>query len=788
MNDASPLTPAEFDAAWYLETYPDVALTGLSPQDHFERFGRRMGRARSAVEAQAAYVEPARVISPDALASEFGRGEVTLPPPPAPVFPSAVIDVTTPPRPESAGDAPERAPSMGQISIKVADFEIARVVDPSDLWSLAGPLSALRRVCLGGEGDALSIEGAGLTPQELEEMQAARPCARVAGGFTEGLTAVSNMWFATEADLRVYFAAEAEEAEADGRVLRVFQASSSAPAQFTQIASEALSGHAPWFFDVPLNDPLMPLVFEVSNAMGITQELAVIPFPSLLDGGLHSAERVAFQRAKTGIEEVWRVTDGLLFELSEVSEKVKPTVSAIKVQLAGATGSEPIFRPHVRAWLASLFGLSVRALAEDAPDIGQQSLTDQLSSNDGLSAYAKARAGRRVSSGHELHLAANAVPSLGALVSVRLRVPEGQGALTGSFVVADAVSKRSRWVVSLPANAPDVWSELQGLAPVAPRLQAAPDAVKTPLSAPYATTPIPLAIAFAQPEAGHDAQLLYPRAPDAPGSLFGAASPQMAHATDLLIDLRSDADPTQMLEAAAAQTDIAWQTVTFATAHTLSPELQAAYASVLGDHVREVIFSTEPLKGLLDQAAGTSPYVMALAPDIILHDVRSVSALHDIAATDTTIAAVGCAVVQEQMFKKQTAIRVASAGVFPMGLSLSSGPGLTFAEPDATNALPNSVYPVVAANLRAALVRREAITATRQRRADLGAFDAEDIQFGLDAHVEGYTSFAATAVPVLTTKAARPRDEIDPLGLAYLGAVDWAALLSKVTVLRELRG
>lgn len=36
--------PADFDANWYLETYPDVALSGLGPKEHYLRFGRLMGR------------------------------------------------------------------------------------------------------------------------------------------------------------------------------------------------------------------------------------------------------------------------------------------------------------------------------------------------------------------------------------------------------------------------------------------------------------------------------------------------------------------------------------------------------------------------------------------------------------------------------------------------------------------------------------------------------------------------------------------------------------------------
>lgn len=39
----------DFDPEWYRERYPDVALSGLSPTDHYERVGRLLGRAGSAL-------------------------------------------------------------------------------------------------------------------------------------------------------------------------------------------------------------------------------------------------------------------------------------------------------------------------------------------------------------------------------------------------------------------------------------------------------------------------------------------------------------------------------------------------------------------------------------------------------------------------------------------------------------------------------------------------------------------------------------------------------------------
>lgn len=38
-----------FDAAFYLEYYPDVAKSGMDPLEHYEWLGRRLGRAPNAL-------------------------------------------------------------------------------------------------------------------------------------------------------------------------------------------------------------------------------------------------------------------------------------------------------------------------------------------------------------------------------------------------------------------------------------------------------------------------------------------------------------------------------------------------------------------------------------------------------------------------------------------------------------------------------------------------------------------------------------------------------------------
>jgi glycosyltransferase involved in cell wall biosynthesis/GT2 family glycosyltransferase len=102
-----------FDAAWYLARYPDVALSGLTPEDHFRVYGDAMGRNPGPGFDAQAYLDghrDLRVQRPAALRHyiRFGRAEqrrIT------PADPDSLPDGMTRPDPAPAGFA---SPVMDQ--------------------------------------------------------------------------------------------------------------------------------------------------------------------------------------------------------------------------------------------------------------------------------------------------------------------------------------------------------------------------------------------------------------------------------------------------------------------------------------------------------------------------------------------------------------------------------------------------------------------------------------------------------------------------------------------------
>jgi hypothetical protein len=156
-----------------------------------------------------------------------------------------------------------------------------------------------------------------------------------------------------------------------------------------------------------LKSRLMPLLVELSDASGAGQELALLPFPSLLPGGMHNAELRALQSEANPMQAFWALSGLLLREL--VAEPGGPDFSIGRIS-GSLTG-------EVRDWLAAVFGF-------------ERSEAGALSRNSGSAA---------------LSLPSDCIPTIGALASRSL---EGGG--TGPYLVADSDTFRSRWSVVPP--------------------------------------------------------------------------------------------------------------------------------------------------------------------------------------------------------------------------------------------------------------------------------------------------------------------------------------------------
>ena len=119
--------PPDFDPNWYAASYRDVALSGLSPGQHYLRFGRMLGRKvnglppRAASSAKPAPAEPAeRRDSPPVQATVTSPPPKSLDSPPIIDRPDGFDPVETIPQPAPPRPGDESGTTFSLETIGVA--------------------------------------------------------------------------------------------------------------------------------------------------------------------------------------------------------------------------------------------------------------------------------------------------------------------------------------------------------------------------------------------------------------------------------------------------------------------------------------------------------------------------------------------------------------------------------------------------------------------------------------------------------------------------------------------
>ncbi len=143
---------------------------------------------------------------------------------------------------------------------------------------------------------------------------------------------------------------------------------------------------------VPVANPLLPLLLAVIDGDGLLLDLSLLPFPSLLRGGLHHAELCATAEAASAGAFAWDC-----LERRRAPERAR--ITALKLPAQASDGSEQVARPALVRWLRQVWGLRRTAPGcfARAPGDGQPEPT-----------------------GLQLQLAGDGIPSLRALSGLTL--------------------------------------------------------------------------------------------------------------------------------------------------------------------------------------------------------------------------------------------------------------------------------------------------------------------------------------------------------------------------------
>ncbi|MBN8291130.1 hypothetical protein JI664_04045 [Rhodobacter sp. NTK016B] len=738
----STALPAAFDPEWYLATYPDVALTGMDPVEHYQRFGRMLGRQPSA----------------DAPRSR-------------PVLPHLQPDTATakPVTPATASAAPELAiprPSRpGPIIDRPAGFNAAASIPGTLLSNVTERTKPLTLAHLADTPQAESATPAALnTYAKLFGLPApAKSSARASGNLTgfepfqTGALRIESLWYETTGTLRLRIAGGEDSA---AWVLSAFQAVPDSP-DVLHPAGESLvlPAEGPALWDIALVHPMMPVLVQATGPDGMVQATALLAFPSLLPGGLHGAEGKALQRTSNPMDSLWSLTEMLVREKLGKTGANAPSLAGIRVSLRGATGAEPIFAAPTLDWLDTLFGLSVTPIddAEDALTQGEAALRDLLGE--------RAPARPQGDAGLILTLPGDGLPTLSALVSRRLDndLPENSAA---PYLVAEDANLRPRWMVS-PA--------------VGPTSDPSQPSIGTPGLAASATEaaalPVPVAVLFRPRNPPHPTRLLLPVAPDAL-----AQDTKPSKIGPLLVVLTAH-DPARMEELLRSVQTMAQADFVVRLAGVDKAALRASLNRILGNGGwRETGLETD-LRSLAGE--GDTELLLTLDDRVVLYDPQTLVSLKALIDRTPDTASASCLLLAERVVKKAAVLSPAVGGLFPARVSFATSPSLGFHEPDTFQPLPSADYAVVANALPLSLWRRDVLAALPTPDGPVPDH-AADIHLGLDALDAGYRHLCSSKIRAGYLGEYVRRDEIDPVGTQYLRPALWEAIFRRVTVLREL--
>ena len=804
--------PAEFDPVWYGQTYADVAQSGLEAGAHYLAIGAALGRSVNAADLAKRRGKDAQETGPRVPPPSFGKG-------PAPAPPGLPLDDRSPinaPPPghramPGAGLPPDRPMAQGETSLHLGGVEIGRGSDQAALMALAGPVRAYC-VLTGMTGDlapdagskaALSLQG----PQGHHALSLeidSRPVLRAgpAAAPVQGLP-LAEAWFVEETRLRLMTTSLGGTGWADhaGAVLRVWQAQPAQPDAPELVGGMTLPLEGPGFCDLALMNPLMPLLLELSDPSGKSLSLSLLPFPSLLRGGLHGAELTATLPLGPPEEALWRFSEALLIEALGAPGAAPRSITALRVDPVGALGVEPVFSGVMQDWLMALFGLALGLEHDAAPDDQEQDpgliwLATMLTSGSAMTPALAARRPADPMPGSILILAGDAVPSLQALVSRRIGDLSSERA--GPFLVADRAERRGQWSVGLPlsglaflpslqpTSAPLPCPVLRGSVLSEPEPAAASGPETETVPAPMVA--FPLAIAYRDPPTVNEAELMMPVATDTPLPLLRGMPGEAASLPALSLAL-AVTDPAL---ARATLSSLARQSGLGGCEVLLCPGPSVDHAGLAG-MVREVLpeAAVQVVTGGLVALAQAARHdmILHLADTTVLHDPRSLSVLCALLAADDSVASASCLMLREIDYKGTARLQPAAGGLFPNRVSLSTAPRLIFAAPDCLGPLPMATWPVVANLLDLVLIRKAALLAAAPRLAGLWPMEgATDLAFGLAALGEGGCHLCTSVVRATTLTPATPgRDDMDPVSLTHIEPGRWDDLLGRVTLLQDLR-
>lgn len=754
MQDSDrPSEATDLDPVWYAATFPDAVLLGMTPEEHYRQIGRALGRPAG---------------PPSSLVPEGDRWLSELLaalPPPGPVVPEPALApesfpiVEVPPEamdPGPAGPLPDGG--TGAFTFRSGEARVGRFADGASMALHWPRMALLARIEGRLPAEAFGVEArAGrevpALPLDPGPAEIAGPCLR------DGPGHLIDAWFASSSVLALAFAPG--EGEASGVV--AYQSTPWTEGSLSEVGGGPLARGGETILRLDLLDPLRPVLVELRGADGLTLDTGLLPFPSLVRGGMHHAELVAAIDGQEPSATLWSYGQACVEQMEQPTDSTRAMSRRIRVRLAEATGREPILRRAMTAWLGRM-GHSVAVLGL------QQAVDGRLRAED------------PAEDGPILVLPGDAIPTVAALCGGALVPGEGGGNRLAPHLVAEIGSGRPLWSVIPP-------SELADLVDLQPSFGSFPILVGGPVEAMGGAAGVPrglpLAIRLIERGTADPIRALMPSPPGSAALSRAASVPETVALLTATDPGRARATIASLLAQTGSERVRLIVTGPPAVLDALAPDLSPNHLP--GAHwegrVRSAPAALRDATALLECSEGAEALLL-LDDRVVLHDPRTLGVLGTLLASGRTASA-ACAIVSETVAGKARTFRLESCGLFPTRLGLVGGPHLVCERLEAGNALPDATYPVIANVLAAALLSRAALAEARLRLRPGRPLD--ELAFGLAALDLGWRHLCTTVVRAGSLEPLGPPERADPLGLAQLPVGRWAGVVDGVTLLAELR-
>lgn len=752
-----------FNCKWYLAEYADVRESGLNPLVHYLEHGRDEGRRRRSLTD---------------VGTGGGRAATASAPPAAQSAAPAVPQAQNVSAEPSELDRTWSARATGWKALLSADFlNRSSAVNLSELAGSESPIAVTlfgSVIGLRGDQSHLAINRvalfAGLRGDAMADLIVAGKPWQCANPYTLlstvglGIDDLADGWFSGQTTLNLRFSGEF------AGVIRAFQRGHNA--SVSCIADVQVGGGEADLVSMDMIDPLGEILVVIASPDGTIRETIVIPFPSLMRGGLHHGELAVLEEAPGTMTSHANYARTLVGEwLGWPDGPEHFAIERIEVDMRGANGTEPIFRSDILDALKGRFALRVSA-SDSSANSGRLQLAELLE------APVIAKAPARPAGGALLLLPCDCLPSIYAIVGRRMYHDR---AIT-RFAVVNAATLTVQADVSMPAS-PIALRELQhaDMPAHAPTIvHSQPDANDVAFGGAGAPA-LPLAIRHYNGLAWQNDPLM----PVSPDQVL----------TIKVAETDSKAAPLVSAIIDAGMDDSALRACIESLRHQVfEQKLEIVLAG--WDPARSLPLSESlirtfdgrelPKAARMNAAAAltSAPFMLFMDPAVILSDPRTLPLLIQIAQLPGAASA-ACAMVTE--LDDEDSAKLHSAGYFPTRFSLSGEPVFNVEQVDIGKAIPAATYPVIANQLKCCVIVRAAWDA-------LSGFDAArfpvsmfDLDFGNKAVAAGFSNYCTTLVRAATGTSQAVADFPDPIAHRSIHPAEWQAVFGRVTIIREMR-